>query len=88
MRWALSEDELVENGFPRPGAAKKGHAIFKINKTIERIPEQCQLCVRCKKIYRVDEFGFPVFQEDCIYHPLNRFVFRGTSSWYNSFPAQ
>lgn len=76
-KWLLTKEELLENGYPQPGAPKKGYALFKDNRIIEKIPENSQLCVRCKKIYAVTEDGYPVFPEDCIYHPGSRFVFRG-----------
>lgn len=79
-KWKLTEDQLVDNGFPRPGIVK-GHAVFKINKIIERVPDQCHLCSRCKKIYKVNENGLPVIAEECVYHPLRKYFARGESKY-------
>ncbi|GLV46327.1 uncharacterized protein CBL_13182 [Carabus blaptoides fortunei] len=80
-KWMLTKEELIENGYPQPGAPKKGYALFKDNRIIEKIPENSQLCIRCKKTYPVTEDGYPVFPEDCIYHPGSRFVFRGETKY-------
>lgn len=79
-KWILTEEELVDNCFPRTGIVK-GHAIFKINKIVERVPDQCHLCARCKKIYKVNEKGLPVIAEECVYHPLRKYFARGESKY-------
>ncbi|CAH2230366.1 RNA exonuclease 1 homolog [Pararge aegeria] len=77
-KWILSEEQLIENGFPRPhSSGVKGRAI--IYGQNKQIPPKGYLrtCRRCKKTYTVDKKGFPTFKEECIYHPNNKYRVRG-----------
>lgn len=77
-KWILSEEELQENGFPRPHpSGDKGRAmIYSQNK--QNPPKGLfRPCCRCGKEYTVDKKGFPTIKEECIYHPNRKYRFRG-----------
>jgi len=79
--FVLSEELLVENGFPRPDPQELGKAVVKIDTT--RAPKitisdpDKRVCDRCKTIYRVDKFGVQVDKQECIYHWGRTFRKRG-----------
>lgn len=77
-KWVLTEEQLQENGFPRPHTSKdKGRAmIYGQNK---QTPPKgyIRTCCRCKKEYIIDKKGFPSVKEDCIYHPNRKYRVRG-----------
>jgi len=69
--YLLTEEQLEENGFPRPDPQENGKAIVKVDPTkIKKRPVEPdkRLCERCMKVYRVDKFGKQVEKEDCTYH--------------------
>ena len=100
-RYLLTEEQLVENSFPRrnpmgggtqthnckfckfaplfnfyilcPGRALVTHS----HNTKPMIDLNAQpflrICDRCTKSYRVDENGFPVVREKCVYHNGRKF---------------
>ncbi|CAH0731929.1 unnamed protein product, partial [Brenthis ino] len=77
-KWILTEDQLTENGFPRPhGSGEKGRAI--IHGQNKKSPPKgfIRTCCRCKKDYTVDKKGFAAIKEECIYHPNNKYRVRG-----------
>ncbi|XP_072933446.1 uncharacterized protein [Epargyreus clarus] len=77
-KWILTEEQLEENGFPRPHiSGEKGRAI--IYKQNKQTPPKgyFRTCCRCKKEYTIDKKGFPVNKEECIYHPNNKYRIRG-----------
>lgn len=76
----LSEEELVQHGFPREGS-KPGKGVVPNQKQVSKVglDEYDRVCCRCSKIYRVDEEGFALYEEECIYHPLKKRTFRGES---------
>lgn len=80
-KWVLTKKELEENGFPLPGAPVRGTALFKDSKTYETLPNGTKRCSRCKDIYSVDDHGFSVRNDECVYHPLGRFTFRGETKY-------
>lgn len=81
-KWILTEEQLQENGFPRPHPnSEKGRAlIFGQNK--QKPPKgYIRTCCRCKKDYTVDKKGFPSIREECIYHPNNKYRIRGEAKY-------
>ncbi|XP_013186337.2 RNA exonuclease 1 homolog [Amyelois transitella] len=81
-KWILTEEQLRENGFPRPHpSGEKGRAtIYSQNK--QKPPKGLiRTCCRCKKDYTVDKKGFPAFKEECIYHPNNKYRVRGEARY-------
>lgn len=69
--YKLTEEQLEENGFPRPDPLENGKAIIKVDPTkIKKRPAEPdkRLCERCLKVYKVDKFGKQVEKEDCTYH--------------------
>lgn len=81
-KYMLNEEDLVENGYPREGTVP-GKALIKSNKYVPKshLEENQRECARCMKLYLVDRKGYPVHEEDCMYHPLRKRTFRG-ESWY------
>ncbi|XP_032522189.2 RNA exonuclease 1 homolog [Danaus plexippus] len=77
-KWILTDEQLKENGFPRPHTnGEKGRAII-YGQNKQKPPKGfIRTCCRCKKEYTVDKKGFPVIKQDCIYHPNNKYRFRG-----------
>ncbi|XP_077285388.1 RNA exonuclease 1 homolog [Arctopsyche grandis] len=79
-RWVLSDQELRDNGFPRPHpeSSEKGRAIIYTKNTRQK-PQKGNIrwCCRCKKEYVVDKKGVAIVKEECIYHPNNKYRFRG-----------
>lgn len=84
-KYVLSEEDLLENGYPREGSIP-GKAMIKSNKYVPKIhlDDNQRECARCMKLYTVDRKGIPIYEEECIYHPLKKRTFRG-ESWYFLF---
>ncbi|GBP15216.1 RNA exonuclease 1 homolog [Eumeta japonica] len=78
-KWILSEEQLRENGFPRPHEnGEKGRAMIYVENKKQKPPKgYIRTCCRCNKEYKIDKKGFPVTSEECIYHPNNKYRFRG-----------
>lgn len=76
----LTEDELIEHGYPRESSTP-GRAIIHNQKAppTQRLNSNERKCARCSKLYVVDKEGFPLYPEDCVYHPLRKRTFRGES---------
>jgi len=70
-KYVLTEQQLVDNGFPRVDPEEAGKAIVKVESSVKASrtsdPDR-RTCIRCKAIYRVDKFGKQIEKEDCIYH--------------------
>ncbi|KAM3961120.1 LOW QUALITY PROTEIN: uncharacterized protein ACR2FA_004670 [Aphomia sociella] len=81
-KWILTEDQLKENGFPRPHASgEKGRAII-IGQNKNKPPNgYIRTCCRCKKDYTVNKKGFASVKEECIYHPNNKYRVRGEARY-------
>lgn len=81
-KWVLSEDELKENGFPRPHiSGEKGRAII-YSENKQKAPKGfIRTCCRCKKDYTINKEGFPAVKQECIYHPNNKYKVRGESKY-------
>lgn len=78
QKWILTEEQLKENGFPRPHeSGKRGRAIIYGQNKKPPPKGLTRNCGRCKKDYNVDKKGFAVVKEECIYHPNNKYRFRG-----------
>ncbi|XP_045504067.1 RNA exonuclease 1 homolog [Colias croceus] len=77
-KWILTEEQLRENGFPRPHEnGEKGRAII-YGQNKQKPPKGfIRTCCRCKKDYTVNKKGFPSVKEECIYHPNNKYRVRG-----------
>ncbi|XP_059051972.1 RNA exonuclease 1 homolog [Achroia grisella] len=81
-KWLLTEEQLKENGFPRPHpTGEKGRAIiFGQNK--QKPPNgYIRTCCRCKKNYTVTKKGFAAVKEECIYHPNNKYRVHGEARY-------
>lgn len=79
-RWLLDEKQLQDNGFPRPHphSEEKGRAIIYTKNTRQKPPKgNLRSCCRCGKEYAVDKKNFPIVKEECIYHPNNKYRYRG-----------
>uniref|UniRef100_A0A2A4JST1 Exonuclease domain-containing protein n=1 Tax=Heliothis virescens TaxID=7102 RepID=A0A2A4JST1_HELVI len=82
VKWVLTEEQLKQNGFPRPHeSGQKGRAII-YGQNKQKPPKGFfRTCCRCKKDYMVDKHGFPAAKEDCIYHPNNKYRVRGEARY-------
>ncbi|XP_075984323.1 RNA exonuclease 1 homolog [Anticarsia gemmatalis] len=77
-KWILTEEQLKENGFPRPHeSGQRGRAIIYGQNKKPPPKGFTRTCCRCKKEYIVDKKGFAVVKEECIYHPNNKYRVRG-----------
>ncbi|XP_011551716.3 RNA exonuclease 1 homolog [Plutella xylostella] len=78
-KWILTEEQLQDNGFPRvhPNGTKGRAMIYAENKKQKPPKGIFRTCTRCKKEYTVDKRNFPAVKEECIYHPNNKYRFRG-----------
>lgn len=78
-KWVLSEEQLQENGFPRVHpSGEKGKAKIYVENKRQRPPKGfIRVCSRCKNDYIVNKKGFPEVKEECVYHPNNKYRFRG-----------
>ncbi|CAK1545685.1 unnamed protein product [Leptosia nina] len=77
-KWILTEEQLQENGFPRPhSSGEKGRAII-YGQNKQKPPKgYIRTCCRCKKDYTINKKGFPIVKEECVYHPNNKYRIRG-----------
>ncbi|KAI5645787.1 elonginA binding-protein 1 domain-containing protein [Phthorimaea operculella] len=81
-KWILTEEQLQENGFPRPHASgEKGRAIIYGQNKQTPPKGLIRTCCRCKKDYIVDKKGFPAISEECIYHPNRKYRVRGEAKY-------
>lgn len=76
-QWMLNEDDLDIHGYPKESEIH-GRAVIKNRKSIvNNLDENERKCSRCSKIYVVDDDGWPIYEEECIYHPLKKRTLRG-----------
>ena len=87
----MTEEQLVENGYPRPDPDNPGKVIMKLDarnsvspdkKTVKAgddDDDECvrRVCDRCSKTYRVDQEGVQLDEEKCVNHWGKRFRKRG-----------
>ncbi|KAJ9580850.1 hypothetical protein L9F63_023981, partial [Diploptera punctata] len=73
-KFLLTEEQLVENGFPRPHPQDKSGAVVKLNVYNKRaqVPKDLRnimrICSRCGKNYKIDKNGFQIGDDACNYH--------------------
>lgn len=69
-RYIMSANKLTDYGYPRPDPLVKGKAILPPGdvKCKNNFATTRRICYRCMKTFIVDEFGYPVNLESCIYH--------------------
>ncbi|CAH0547116.1 unnamed protein product [Brassicogethes aeneus] len=80
-KWILSDEELDIHGYPRESETS-GKAIIRNKKNIlEHLKENQRKCCRCNKIYFVDDDGWPLYDEECLYHPLKKRTIRGEHTY-------
>lgn len=77
--WILTEEELDIHGYPRESEDFHGKATIKNPRSQPgtNLDENQRLCCRCQKIYPVDDDGWPLFEEECLYHPMKKRTIRG-----------
>ncbi|XP_015785573.1 RNA exonuclease 1 homolog isoform X2 [Tetranychus urticae] len=69
-RYIMSINKLSEYGYPRPDPQVKGKAILPPSdaKCKNNFSSSRRICHRCMKNFAVDEFGYPLSLETCVYH--------------------
>nr|CAD7397045.1 unnamed protein product [Timema cristinae] len=70
-KYILTDEELVNNGFPRPHPTEKGIVTVQ---PMRKPPAQCpdpfrRICNRCNTVYQVNKHGLATVEEQCVYHP-------------------
>lgn len=77
----LTADELELHGFPMP-SPEPGRAQIKLKpNSTPALPQNQRLCARCKKVYLIDKRGIPLYEEECIYHPMKKRTLRGDRNY-------
>ncbi|KAJ3662818.1 hypothetical protein Zmor_007144 [Zophobas morio] len=81
-QYILSEEELDIHGYPKESSTP-GKAVIKNrrSKIDVSLGENQRKCTRCSKIYLVDEDGFVLYPEECLYHPLKKRTLRGEQTY-------
>ncbi|VEN47919.1 unnamed protein product, partial [Callosobruchus maculatus] len=82
-KWVLTEEELDIHGYPRESEQHHGKAVirnFKSNLPCN-LDDNQRICARCHKLYQVDDDGWPLFEEECLYHPLRKRTIRGEQTY-------
>lgn len=87
LRHLMTEEDLRNNGFPRPHPEEKGVAVVyssykqlvATNNPLKRI------CDRCGKEYAVNTHGFAVKTEECINHWGRLYNMRINGSWQERY---
>ncbi|XP_033736917.1 RNA exonuclease 1 homolog [Pecten maximus] len=73
-RYILTEEQMKENGFPRPSPTEPGSAVFfveprkKIKVQSSKPTNYEKLCVRCGKMFTVYPNGTYATKEECSFH--------------------
>ncbi|XP_030765961.1 RNA exonuclease 1 homolog [Sitophilus oryzae] len=77
-KWVLTEEELDLHGYPRESDLK-GKAVINNRKPVDfsMVDDNYRKCSRCSKTYQVDDDGWALFEEECLYHPLKKRTIRG-----------
>lgn len=77
-KWILTEEDLDIHGYPRE-SGEKGKAIITSQKSVDysMADDSYRKCCRCSRIYQVDDDGWPLYEEECMYHPLKKRTIRG-----------
>ncbi|EDX14684.1 GD21350 [Drosophila simulans] len=71
----LTEEQLVENGYPRPGD-KRGSAVIRACRPNRRPNEKERYCSRCGKVFSLDIYEQQGY-DMCNYHPKSTGYRRG-----------
>ncbi|XP_031839675.1 uncharacterized protein LOC116430122 isoform X2 [Nomia melanderi] len=85
-KWILSEEQLRDNGFPRPHPdGQKGRAKIYVTNSrnqnaLSKVPNE-RICSRCGQAYTIDKQGFPLRPQNCIYHWGRKFTVRGEGKY-------
>ncbi|XP_014609546.1 PREDICTED: RNA exonuclease 1 homolog isoform X2 [Polistes canadensis] len=85
-KWIMTEEQLQDNGFPRahPEGTKGRAKVYVINSrnqtVLSKVPNE-RICSRCGQNYMVDKQGFPVQQQNCIYHWGRKFTIKGEGKY-------
>ncbi|XP_050301018.1 RNA exonuclease 1 homolog isoform X2 [Anthonomus grandis grandis] len=76
-RWILTDEELDIHGYPRE-SSERGVAIINNRTEIDFsiVDENQRKCSRCGKLYQVDDDGWPLYDEECMYHPMKKRTIR------------
>lgn len=76
-QYVMTEEQLVDNGYPRPDPEQPGHVMMKYEPRRKPDPEKARLvagsedkrlCDRCGAVYSVDEEGGQLGTESCVHH--------------------
>ncbi|XP_044270142.1 RNA exonuclease 1 homolog [Tribolium madens] len=80
--YVLTNEELDIHGYPRESKIP-GRATIKNRKITPgmSLRENQRKCSRCGKVYLVDDDGFVLYPEECIYHPLKKRTLRGEQTY-------
>ena len=85
-QYVMTEEQLVDNGYPRPDPEQPGHVVMKYEPRRKPDPEKARLvaasedkrlCDRCGAVYSVDEEGGQLDREKCVHHWGRLFRRRG-----------
>jgi len=88
-KYSLTEEQLVDNGYPRPDPAETGRAVMKVDIRRKVDPEKAKqvesnedlrLCARCSTVYRVNKEELQVEKENCVHHWGRCFRRRGNKA--------
>ncbi|XP_048360344.1 RNA exonuclease 1 homolog [Sphaerodactylus townsendi] len=67
--YALTEEQMKENGYPEPNPKKPGSAMLCPGSTKPPVYDSSRrVCCRCGEMYRVSSSGNHVRKEECNYH--------------------
>lgn len=72
----LTEEQLVSNGYPRPGFIKGSAIISNTRTQIRPNNENERYCLRCSKVFDLSMYDSPAIDE-CNYHPKSTGYRRG-----------
>lgn len=78
----LTEEQLVANGFPRPGLLSGIATILNTRSQIRRHNRNERYCLRCSKVFDIAMYDVPAVDE-CNYHPKGTGYRRGFPDNYH-----
>ncbi|KAL8623785.1 hypothetical protein ACOMHN_054091 [Nucella lapillus] len=71
MKYSMTEEQLVQNGYPRPCPDTPGKAVIQgksYQQTDTLLKDNERTCARCGKRFIVNGDGSYVREEECVYH--------------------
>ncbi|CAH1242756.1 REXO1 [Branchiostoma lanceolatum] len=68
LQYVLTEDQLKENGFPRPSLNKPGSAVLFKEQTKKSSHPTMKCCARCGKQFTVLNNNRYLKRDECVYH--------------------